>query len=472
MRAIGLAVSSKLAVAVGVALLVTMLPGAQSSASATHNGGADNYLIDMDPSGNTASNIGTIQSCARINRNGVKDADEDSVDTIELDLVTGPQGIPVGNPMIGFSAVLRYPNDQLMVTSADYDFMLGSGPGSVLFITGNAVPDTDGAFITEAVDNGTNAPGNVPEIGAGTLSRMSLTPLTTSSAGAYRVFLGPFVFADYGGVHLDPSGAGFVPDNMVDSNGSTTFSGLYARDLALPRSTVAIDVACPSAVDLKVTQVSISQGGPAVANVPFPVTVQVSVHNNGPAAVTGEVYVPLSLPLGCSDASFSIPQVTTLSVPPSVAIALAPETFSVLCGSSGSLSFDATVGIDGTAPSNDPNQFNNVLRSNSLTIEVASNADDDGDGIFNALDNCPNVPNPSQEDSDGDGIADACESQPSMAVGGVAGLLADEGAIKAKDGRAVSVGDVSLLLAALAAVLPATVAVASYALKQSIRRRS
>ena len=42
----------------------------------------------------------------------------------------------------------------------------------------------------------------------------------------------------------------------------------------------------------------------------------------------------------------------------------------------------------------------------------SSNAvgDSDGDGICDAVDNCPTVSNPGQEDSDGDGIGDACDA--------------------------------------------------------------
>lgn len=43
------------------------------------------------------------------------------------------------------------------------------------------------------------------------------------------------------------------------------------------------------------------------------------------------------------------------------------------------------------------------------SISLVEAQDSDGDGIPDAMDNCPHVYNPDQQDSDGDGIGDACE---------------------------------------------------------------
>ena len=46
----------------------------------------------------------------------------------------------------------------------------------------------------------------------------------------------------------------------------------------------------------------------------------------------------------------------------------------------------------------------------STTLEVAHGDDIDGDGVANAVDNCPAVPNADQIDSDADGVGDACSA--------------------------------------------------------------
>ena len=44
------------------------------------------------------------------------------------------------------------------------------------------------------------------------------------------------------------------------------------------------------------------------------------------------------------------------------------------------------------------------------TFSANSDKDSDGDGILDAIDNCPDIPNPDQSDSNNDGIGDVCDT--------------------------------------------------------------
>ena len=56
--------------------------------------------------------------------------------------------------------------------------------------------------------------------------------------------------------------------------------------------------------------------------------------------------------------------------------------------------------------------------------------DSDGDGVPDALDNCPNTCNPSQLDVDGDGTGDVCDTTPgcgACSCGGCSPPLCEQG---------------------------------------------
>lgn len=124
---------------------------------ATPVGGMDAMSVDMDPSSapaNTATSIGSREFCARINENGIVDADEEEVDTLELDVTTGPLGIPASSPMIAFTFPLLYDPGTFSVIANDTDFLLNAAEGSSIFEASDTLPDSDGKFTAAAVDTG------------------------------------------------------------------------------------------------------------------------------------------------------------------------------------------------------------------------------------------------------------------------------------------------------------------------------
>lgn len=70
--------------------------------------------------------------------------------------------------------------------------------------------------------------------------------------------------------------------------------------------------------------------------------------------------------------------------------------------------------VDSLAFSPDGRFWGYVRANSSLVLArnpyFPASPDADGDGIADASDNCPQVPNPDQADSDGDGLGDACDS--------------------------------------------------------------
>ena len=73
---------------------------------------------------------------------------------------------------------------------------------------------------------------------------------------------------------------------------------------------------------------------------------------------------------------------------------------------------------DGCTPGEPTSEVCNGIDDNcdGQTDEDPAGVDSDGDGIHNACDNCPAMPNPDQMDSNSDGVGDACEFPPAECV--------------------------------------------------------
>lgn len=191
--------------------------------AAATEGSADAFSIDMDPSAtpaNTATSVGTREFCARINENDMLDADEDAIDSLTVDIVTGPNGIPASNPLTGFAFTLAFPANKIKVTSASAGYLLASGANSSVFTANDPVPDSDGTWSGAASDLNTGLAGNQPETGPGVLERLTLESVSPPVPGFY-----PLTLTDAG--HIDPGNVSHAPDTVNDAK-------------------VAIDTACPA----------------------------------------------------------------------------------------------------------------------------------------------------------------------------------------------------------------------------------
>jgi hypothetical protein len=412
----------------------------------------------MDPAGNTATSIGTVQPCARINENNIQDADEDGVDSVDIHVVTGPAGIPSSHPLAAFSFDVSFPAPHVYVAEADIKFLLNANPGSDAYDPFPQHPDFDGSYSLEAADSDT--PPEPGETGPGTLARITLVSTSSATHGVYPLSLRE-------GGHIDSNNVGHTAANAFH-DGPPGNSGRWY----LPGATVAIGQPCPDHtgnVDLSVTGFQITPPAAIYAGLPATFQVQAIITNNGPAPVS-VYHVKLVGGVGAGGVgSACLPAVKEeLTSGPVLApstSAIVNMTYNSSCGLPGPISLvGRAAGIPGADP--DPNLSNNVTATAFSTGQVLP-LDADSDGISGpsdecpntigaavdsagcsdaqvdpdedaicdpgapsggpsgctGSDNCPSVPNPNQLDSDNDGTGDVCEAQSPVAVGGIMGLL-------------------------------------------------
>jgi hypothetical protein len=320
--------------------------------------------IDMQESAtpaNTPSSIGTRESCARINENNIQDADEDVVDGLFVDVTiedvqeysnsdNPSTPVPDYGAMKAYEFRLGYDEAQLTLSAAGgpANGMLGANAGSMVTDQNSATPDTDGNnyWDAEAADGG---PISAHESGDGFLDRLTLVTDAGAATGTYTLTL-TNAFID-------------------DTSNFFTFP-----PQAINNATVAIDMACPAPVDLKITSVTASSPANAAATQSFNVTADATVHNNGPTdPVNADVDVTLNLPGDCSVSGSNPVTVQDQLLTVSVATSLPQLTFSVTCTNPSFHTFTATatVIVDDVTATESTTGNDTLTSSNAVTAITA-----------------------------------------------------------------------------------------------------
>jgi hypothetical protein len=132
--------------------------------------------IDADTTGNSATVLGTRDSCFEVTAGT----------SVNIDVTIS--NIPATYPMIGFGYFLYFDPDAFFPSAADSSFLLGAAPGSLEGqVTNDTVP---GVFSVSGYDTGP-VPGSSeasPGTGTGVLTRITLD-VTDGISGAYPLHL-------------------------------------------------------------------------------------------------------------------------------------------------------------------------------------------------------------------------------------------------------------------------------------------
>jgi hypothetical protein len=147
-------------------LLSLALAAGEGAALATHSSSTIGLIaIDANPEGNTATSLGRINGCSRVETGA----------QLSVDYVV--DSIPDDRPMIAFEAEIQYDPQLLELTAVDHDFLLAA-VGAYQPVAGptDDVPDSDGNFRFSVLDTAsmTDPEANV-ERGAGVLARITFS---------------------------------------------------------------------------------------------------------------------------------------------------------------------------------------------------------------------------------------------------------------------------------------------------------
>lgn len=173
--------------------------------------------VDADPTGNTATSLGTLESCVAIKTG----------DTQEIDIyVKGVEGL------LAWEAPLEYDPAVLEIVERDVKLFQAANEGSAVQDVSEELPDKDGRYLLAAFDS---ADPDSPDSGSGALARVTVKAI---GPGVSEVAL---PLTDLNGDEAPDKGpfmrsVGGEP--IADTNGDTLFDG------QITGAQVAVDESC------------------------------------------------------------------------------------------------------------------------------------------------------------------------------------------------------------------------------------
>lgn len=156
-------IASRLQATLTVALVTLALVSGSHTAASQSESTIGILAIDVNVEGNTATLVGPLDGCARVEVGG-----QTSVDYIV-------KSIPPDRPMIAFEAEIRYNPQLVEVVGLDHDLLLAAaGTYSPFAALTDDIPDSDGNLRISVLDTASTAqPEANVERGEGVLARIT-----------------------------------------------------------------------------------------------------------------------------------------------------------------------------------------------------------------------------------------------------------------------------------------------------------
>ena len=175
--------------------------------------------IDADPAGNTATSLGTIDSCIAVKKG----------DTFEIDLfATGVDNL------LAWEIYFSFDGDVVNVTDRDVQMFLAASAGSEAWDASDPLPSAGGLYRVGAIDL---AKPPATHSGSGVLARLTLKAV---GAGLSPAMLTTLDANSDGKIDLGPSLSGVGAKAIGDSNADGFFDG------PLLGTQIAVDRDCPT----------------------------------------------------------------------------------------------------------------------------------------------------------------------------------------------------------------------------------